>query len=221
MPMPLLSRIKHVPLRAWLLIAFVAIFPWSLVGNLNSIDRILHHIPTVVVLAALVATGIRHPLSNVSYVLIFILLLIHLVGSKYLYSNVPYDDWLDALFGVRLGDLFGWQRNHFDRFVHIAFGLLMVHPGREIAERLMGVKCPWSYVVSVLIIIALGAFYEHVEWLVAMAMSPETAEHYNGQQGDLWDAQKDTALAATAALFSALVEAGVIAIAGTRKSPAA
>jgi putative membrane protein len=221
MPTPAAQWIAKVPFRGWLLIAFLLAFPWSLAGSLTTIDRVLHHIPTVAVLAALIATGIRRPLSNVSYGLIFVFMVIHLVGSKYLYSNVPYDAWFDAALGVRLDELFGWERNHFDRFVHLSFGLLMIHPGREIAARLMGVKYGWSYFVSLLFIIALGAFYEHLEWVVAMVMSPETAENYNGQQGDAWDAHKDTVLAAGGGTLSALIEAAVIALKGARKSPVA
>ena len=219
MTMPLTQRIARIPFRAWLFIAFLLIFPWSLVGSLTTIDRVLHHIPTAAVLAILIGTGIRRPLSDLSYSLIFIFMLIHLVGSKYLYSNVPYDEWCDAVLGLRLDETFGWQRNHFDRFVHLTFGLLMIHPGREIAERLMGVKSGWSYFVSLLIIIALGAFYEHLEWVVALVMSPETAENYNGQQGDAWDAHKDTMLAAMGGTLSAIIEAAVIALTGARKSP--
>ncbi|MFX8262476.1 DUF2238 domain-containing protein, partial [Acinetobacter baumannii] len=38
------------------------------------------------------------------------------------------------------------------------------------------------------------------EWGVALALSPEQAEAYNGQQGDIWDAHKDMLLAALGAL---------------------
>jgi len=46
--------------------------------------------------------------------------------------------------------------------------------------------------------------YELFEWLLTIVMSSDAADSYNGQQGDMWDAQKDMALAllgSTAILF--------------------
>lgn len=37
--------------------------------------------------------------------------------------------------------------------------------------------------------------YELFEWLLTIVMTPDAADNYNGQQGDMWDAQKDMALA--------------------------
>ena len=37
--------------------------------------------------------------------------------------------------------------------------------------------------------------YELFEWLLTIVMSSDAADSYNGQQGDMWDAQKDMALA--------------------------
>jgi putative membrane protein len=50
-------------------------------------------------------------------------------------------------------------------------------------------------------ILSAGAVYEILEWLAAMLMAPDWAESYNGQQGDVWDAQRDMALAACSALI--------------------
>jgi putative membrane protein len=60
-------------------------------------------------------------------------------------------------------------------------------------------------------ILSAGAFYEIAEWGVAMVFSPETAENYNGQQGDVWDPQKDMLLAAIGAVISL---AGVLMFTG-------
>ena len=37
--------------------------------------------------------------------------------------------------------------------------------------------------------------YELFEWMLTIVMTSESADYYNGQQGDIWDAQKDMALA--------------------------
>ena len=44
--------------------------------------------------------------------------------------------------------------------------------------------------------------YELLEWGVAVFLSPEMAENYNGQQGDIWDAHKDMILAMIGSFFS-------------------
>ena len=48
--------------------------------------------------------------------------------------------------------------------------------------------------------------YEIFEWLLTIVAAGETADRYNGQQGDIWDAQKDMALAALGAILVLLVQ---------------
>ncbi len=50
----------------------------------------------------------------------------------------------------------------------------------------------------------LSKVYELIEWWFAIAMSPENAELYNGQQGDAFDAHKDMALALAGAIGAAV-----------------
>ena len=54
-------------------------------------------------------------------------------------------------------------------------------------------------------ILAMSAVYEIIEWALAMALAPDWAEAYNGQQGDMWDSQKDMALATAGAIITLLV----------------
>ena len=56
--------------------------------------------------------------------------------------------------------------------------------------------------LAVDIVISTGAVYELFEWGIAMTLAPDAAEAYNGQQGDVWDAQKDMAVAALGAVVS-------------------
>ena len=51
--------------------------------------------------------------------------------------------------------------------------------------------------------IYLTVFYEVFEWQLTLWLSGDAAENYNGQQGDVWDAQKDMALAMLGATLSA------------------
>ena len=47
--------------------------------------------------------------------------------------------------------------------------------------------------------------YELFEWLLTIIVSSEAANNYNGQQGDMWDAQKDMALALVGSSISAVL----------------
>ena len=198
-----------VPYRIWLLGSFLVLGPLSCINAASTPDLLLQHTPTVVLLVVLITTGIRHPLSNASYTLLFVYLLLHLVGARHLYSFVPYDDWTEQLIGVRATEFFGFQRNHYDRLVHLCFGLLLLWPAHELVVRLMKIGGGWSYVVAVWLIIVFSTIYELLEWVVALVMSPDATERYNGQQGDIWDAHRDTALAMGGAVFSAVILAVV------------
>ena len=135
--------------------------------------------------------------SNLSYALFTLFLSLHLVGAHYTYSETPFGFWLQELFDL--------ERNHYDRIVHFSFGLLIAYPFREILLRQSGIKTVWSYFLAVTVILAFGAFYELLEGITAMIVSPELGTAYLGTQGDEWDAQKDSFLAFNGAVIAMLV----------------
>lgn len=155
----------------------------------------LQHAPTLGFLLVLAATIWWYPLSLSSFVCVTVFLWLHILGARWIYSFVPYDEWTTAIAGVSLSDHFGWQRNHYDRLVHFASGLLFVPPAAELLQRLGGMRPLGAAVVAVAVVLAGGAIYEILEWQIATLFSPAQAEAYNGQQGDVWDPQKDMALA--------------------------
>ena len=182
----------------------------AMVGHLQTVVEQIEHVDEAD------QKGQLHPLSNLSYTLLFLYLLLHLVGVRHLYSSVPYDDWTDQLFGVRVTDIFGFQRNHYDRLVHLCFGLLLLGPAREVVVRLMKIRGGWSLVIAVWLLIVIGTVYELLEWVVAMVMEPDATERYNGQQGDMWDTHRDMALAMGGAVFSAVFLALISWLRGQR-----
>ena len=95
-------------------------------------DWALENVIVVALVILLASTYKKFPLSRVSYTLIFFLLLIHEVGAHYTYSEVPYDEWMNGLLGYSLDQGMGFERNHFDRFVHFSYGLLLAYPIREV-----------------------------------------------------------------------------------------
>lgn len=162
---------------------------------------LLQHIPTLVFLLASPWLLRRWPLSTAALACIIAFLALHTLGGRYAYSNVPYDDWARALTGTTLSDAFGWTRNHYDRLVHLAFGALSVVPVAEIARRWGGLT-PRGAILAVLgWVLAISCLYEMFEWLLTIVAAGATADRYNGQQGDIWDAQKDMALATLGAIL--------------------
>lgn len=166
----------------------------------------MHHSLTVLGLAALLLVQRRRPLPYASFLLILIFLVLHSVAARWMYSFVPYDDWTRHLIGARLSDLFGWHRNNFDRLVHLSYGLcfgpVLFHQLRAAGR---GVRR--AALVAVDLVLSTSAVYELFEWVVAMTLAPGAAEAYNGEQGDMWDAHKDMALATGGAVVAVAVAA--------------
>lgn len=173
---------------------------------------LLQHMPTVILAAAAPMVLRRWPLSSSSVASIWIFLLFHTLGGRYIYSYVPYDAWAEALTGQALSAMFGWSRNHYDRFVHLAFGLLFTLPIREALVRRHGLDRRMGLFVAFAVIAMVGALYEVFEWALTLVAAGDMADYYNGQQGDMWDAQKDMVLnqlgSAIAILWTGLKKSG-------------
>src|SRR5690606_33105383 len=132
----------------------------------------------------------------------------HTVGTHYTYADVPYERWTAAL-GFSINDLFGFQRNHFDRLVHFLFGFLLCYPVREVFMRIVQAQGAWSYYLPVELVMSLSMLYELIEWAVAEIFGGELGMAYLGTQGDIWDAHKDMALASLGAMLGMLIVAGI------------
>ncbi|MBV2147467.1 DUF2238 domain-containing protein [Sphingobium sp. AS12] len=155
----------------------------------------LQHGPTVALLLATPWLLRRWPLSNGATGCIWLFLLLHTLGARWIYSYVPYDDWARALVGYDLSSVFGTSRNGYDRLVHFAFGALLTAPLAQSAHRFGGLRHGWSLAFAFTAIGLGSALYEIFELLLTLIAAGETADYYNGQQGDVWDAQKDMAVA--------------------------
>ncbi len=162
----------------------------------------MQHVPTLVVMGLLVVFSNRFVISRLSFASIILFLGLHTLGARYLYSYVPYDTWSELLFGINITEHFGFERNHYDRVVHFSYGLLLAVPIQEFERRYFGLSAKLSAVLAIECILATSAAYELGEWLVAVFFAPEWAEAFLGQQGDIFDAQKDMALATVGAMLS-------------------
>ena len=163
---------------------------------------LMQHVPTVLAALLLAYISNRVIISRSSYSSIVVFLCLHTLGARYLYSYTPYDVWSESILGININEIFGFQRNHYDRLVHFSYGLLLVVPVQEFERRYLRLSMVISAVLAIEFIIATSACYELLEWLVAVIFTPAWAEQFLGQQGDIFDAQKDTALATLGAIVS-------------------
>ena len=187
----------------WTLAVFVVVLAATWWKPAHPVEQAMHHSLTVLGLIALALVQRRRLLPYPSMVLILVFLALHSVAARWIYSFVPYDDWTQGLFGVRLSDVVGWRRNNFDRLVHLSYGLCI---GPVLFRWLRETRaCRWAALAAVEIVLSTSAVYELFEWAIAMTLAPGAAEAYNGQQGDMWDAHKDMALATGGAIIAVLL----------------
>ena len=172
----------------WIVTAIAPLFPR---------DWLLENLLVFAYAALLVLTYRRFAFSNLSYGMFTLFMSLHLVGAHYTYAEVPFGFWLQDALDLR--------RNHYDRIVHFSFGLLIATPFREILLRAAGLRRSWSYLMPVVIVLGFSGFYECLEAVTAMIVSPELGLAYLGTQGDELDAQKDTLLAMGGALCAMLL----------------
>lgn len=163
---------------------------------------LLENTPVALGVLSLWATYRLMPLSRVSYTLIFLFYCLHETGAHYTYAQVPYDAWWHSLTGNTLNYQLGFERNHFDRLVHFSYGLLIAYPIREIFIRLVSVRGFWGYFLPLDVTLSTSAFYELLEWATAAVVGSDASNDFLGSQGDIWDAQKDMALATLGATLS-------------------
>lgn len=166
-------------------------------------EQFLQHAGTLLLMIPLLIDVVRNRMPNSTYIGIVLFTILHVVGARYIYSYVPYKEW-SVLLGIVNMDFFQDPRNHYDRFVHFAFGLLMLPYFIYLCKERLKQNYIASIIVSWLAIQTGSMIYELFEWLLTVVMTPEEASDYNGQQGDMWDAQKDMALAMIGSTITAL-----------------
>lgn len=192
-------KLKHILAFALLTLAIVI----ASIQPLEMEAYILHQIGTAFMLIVLLVFLYKIGLTFRTVCLYLDFLLIHVIGAHYLYSYVPYSEWTQALLGFNLDQSMGWTRNMYDRLVHLAYGLLLYPFFYRIFQIwLPQLKAGTLFLLVVQFVMATSLFYEWIEWLIAIGLSPEEAENYNGQQGDIWDAHKDMLLATLGAMIT-------------------
>ena len=151
----------------WLLV-FTVVFAWSAINPADTFTWFLEVLPAVLGLVVLALTRRVFPLTALAYVLVLVHCVILMIGGHYTYAEVPLFDWL--------AEQFGWQRNHYDKVGHFAQGFIPAILAREILLRKAVVNGRgWLNFYVVCFCLAFSAFYELIEWQVAL-LSDEAAD---------------------------------------------
>lgn len=186
--------------RRWLPWALLALYAlvWlaCAINPLYPSDWLIENLLVFLALPTVLLAWRHQRFSDGACLAMFLFFSLHSVGAHYTYAEVPYDRWWQALTGHTFSVLFGWQRNHFDRLVHLAYGLLMTPIFTELLGRVVQVRSAGWMCTLVASFMALHAMaYELVEWGTALVVAPELGAAYLGTQGDVWDAHRDMAFA--------------------------
>jgi putative membrane protein len=148
----------------------------------------------VIFLVVLYIRGIRF--SNLGYVMASVLIFWHTIGGHYTFERVPFQF---------ITDMFGWERNNFDRIGHFSVGfyaflfLEYVIKNNSITSKTIAYISAFSFIGTI------AAVYEVVEWVYAVQEGGEAGVSFLGSQGDIWDAQKDMLMDMSGAFFACCV----------------
>ena len=187
------AKTRQLPVT--LLLLAVPIFLWSGYQPNGRFNWFMETVPALIGGAVLVASYRKFPLTDVTYLFIWIFSIVLMIGGHYTYAEVPVGNWArDAL---------GLSRNHFDRVGHVLQGVVPALVAREILIRTTGLRRvedgKWIIFLCVCVVLAISASYELFEWQYAVIFGGEAADDFLGSQGDIWDAQKDMTCAVVGA----------------------
>ena len=167
----------------WLAIFFIALI-WSVINPKDTFTWFLEVIPALIGFVIIVISYKTFPLTPLLYILILIHMIILMIGGHYTYAEVPFFDWIK--------DVFHQSRNNYDKLGHFMQGFEPAILAREILIRkhIVTASRAWLDYIIISIVLGFSAFYELVEWWVALATGDD-AEAFLGTQGYVWDTQSD------------------------------
>lgn len=189
------TTVRDEPTRshaARILLVYGLIWVATAIAPRHFLTWLLENIPVLVFIVALAVTWKRFAFSNLSYALIAVFLALHAVGAQTGYAHAPI--------GFFLRDLFGLDRNFYDRIVHCAAGVLFYYPIRELLLRRSRVSVRAAGVYAVGTVMLGSALFECLEAFIAETFAPGKGPSWLGAQGDEWDAQMDMLMALAGSL---------------------
>ncbi|MBL1385997.1 MAG: DUF2238 domain-containing protein [Colwellia sp.] len=173
---------------------FFGVLIWSGINPKDQFTWLLEVIPAMIGLALIASTYKYFKLTSLLYFFILVHCIVLMIGGHYTYAEVPLFD-----------NLFGSERNNYDKVGHFFQGFVPALLAREILLRKQVVNGRgWLTLFVISVSLAFSAFYELIEWWVAV-LTGENAEAFLGTQGYVWDTQSDMALALFGAICSLLL----------------
>jgi len=180
---------------------FVAVLVWSGIEPKDYVTWCLEVAPAILGGLVLWLTRERFPLTTLVYVLVLIHCIILMVGGHYTYAEVPAGEWLR--------ELTDGSRNNYDKLGHFVQGFIPAMVARELVIRLAVFNSArWRNFFIVCFCLGFSAFYELIEWWVAL-LSDEAADAFLGTQGYVWDTQSDMGWALCGAVLALILLGGL------------
>jgi putative membrane protein len=187
--------------RTTWIVVFIAVLVWSAINPKDFFTWLLEVLPALIGAGVLWFTRESFPLTRLTYTLILVHCVILMVGGHYTYAEVPLGEW------VR--DAFDQSRNNYDKLGHFAQGFIPAIIARELVIRKeVFTSARWRDFFIVCFCLGFSAFYELIEWWVAL-FSTEAADSFLGTQGYVWDTQSDMALALLGAVAALILLSGI------------
>ena len=191
----------------WFVGLMAPILAWSWLSPQDRLTWWLEVAPVIFGVSLMLATAQRFQLSTMLLLLVWLHGVVLIVGGHYTYALVPGFGPADPL-----GRALGWTRNNYDKLGHFAQGFVPAILTREILLRTSPLSqrvsvdgklraSRWLAFLVVSVCLAFSAFYELIEWITA-ELQGAAAEAFLGTQGDIWDTQKDMAMALVGAVIA-------------------
>jgi len=163
---------------------YITVLVWSGIHPKDTFTWFLEVVPALIGFIIILFTYKKFPLTPLLYTLILIHMIVLMVGGHYTYAEVPLFDTIK--------ELLHQARNNYDKVGHFMQGFMPAILAREILIRkhIVTASKLWLNYIILSIVLAFSAFYELVEWWVALATGDD-AEAFLGTQGYVWDTQSD------------------------------
>ncbi len=180
----MVEQARQTRIHGLLLLIVAAVFVWSAIRPTSYAVWALEVAPALVGLAIVMALYRRFRLTTMSYVIIAMLAVLMFIGGHYIYSKVPFFNWIK--------DAFHFERNHYDRFGHFLKGTFAIVLREIVLRKTPLSRGPWLFTIVTSMSLAIAALYEIIEWLVSLiSKGGKASKDFLGTQGDIWDTQWD------------------------------
>ncbi|WCE32619.1 DUF2238 domain-containing protein [Vibrio sp. SCSIO 43137] len=173
--------ISNNPILLALLPVYALVFTFSSIQPMSYAVWVAEIVPAVAILAGMLYIGRSFTFSKTAYLLMFIWLILHTIGAKYTFAEVPFD-WFNQLIGS--------ERNNFDRLAHFSIGFYAYALAEYLYRKRLCSK-GLAVLFALFTLMSVAAGYEIIEWWYAEIAGGDEGIAFLGSQGDIWDAQKD------------------------------